>query len=263
MDLKESVLFSNENRHPWELARLEIIDRKLKKIERQFKKSDLTVLDIGSGDMFVVSELAKRHPAWKFLAVDNHFTPELIAQFASIHVGLNISMFETLEASRLAHPQTADAVTFFDVLEHMPDEVAFLKVLKVSGAVGKDTVLFATIPSYQKLFCSHDTFLVHYRRYTVPSMTAAMNRAGFERLKGGYFFSALLLPRIATVIKEKLMGAPKENGTGLTQWKGGKFLTGFIKNTLLADYFFSSLLLKIGIRFPGLSTFIICKPSAS
>lgn len=263
MDLKEATLFSNEGRHPWELARLEIIDRGLRRLAREKGTDDLRVLDIGSGDMFVVGELARRHPSWQFQAVDSYFSDAHIAQFSQQHAGLPIRMFRSLDECRAADPAPADAVTFFDVLEHMEDEVAFLKVLKASGAVAAHTRLFATIPSYQALFCSHDVFLVHYRRYTVPTMTAAMNKAGFERVRGGYFFFSLLPPRVLTVLKEKILGPPKGDGTGLSQWKGGKFVSSLIKGVLLADYYFSALILKTGLRIPGLSTFVVCKPSAS
>ena len=262
MDLKEVARFSNQRRHPWELARLEIIDTGLKRIHSESGKEKLNVLDIGSGDMFVVMELAKRNPTLEFFAVDNHYTPEILAQFSAQIQGLPIRMFSSLENFSAENKGSADVITLFDVVEHIDDDEGFLKSLLVYGFVSPQTKLFITVPSYQALFCSHDVFLEHFRRHNCKSIRRVTENAGFVKLRFGYFFFSLILPRIFTVIKEKILGASKKPGTGLSEWKGGKFKTSFIKGILMLDYLTGAFLSNLGIRFPGLSTYIVCKASA-
>ncbi len=261
MDIKEAARFSNQRRHPWELARLEIIDAGIKKIIRASGKDKLKVLDVGSGDMFVVSEIARRNPGIEIFAVDNHFTPEIMEQFSALIQGLTVRMFSSMEQLKKEFSGTVDLITLFDVVEHIDDDLGFLKSFHSLGFVSPQTQTFITVPSYQKLFCSHDVFLDHFRRHTCKTIQRVTAEAGFEKVRMGYFFFSLIPPRILTVLKEKLMGMPKHTGTGLSEWKGGSFKTSLIKGILMTDYRICAFFLKLRIRIPGLSTFIVCKAS--
>ena len=55
-----------------------------------------------------------------------------------------------------------------------------------------------TVPAFQCLFSSHDMFLEHKRRYTLPQVEEMVRAAGLEILSARYFF-ALLLPIAATL----------------------------------------------------------------
>lgn len=262
MDLKEVARFSNQGRHPWELARFEIIDAGIKKIISESGRDKLRVLDIGSGDMYVASEMARRNPKLEVLAVDNHFTPEIMNQFRGQIQSLPVRMFQNLEEVKNDFPGAFDLITLFDVVEHIDKDEAFLKSLRDFGFITKGTQMFITVPSYQALFCSHDVFLDHFRRHTCQTIKTLVEKVGFEKQRMGYFFTSLIPPRILTVLKEKIMGRPKDKGTGLSEWKGGKFKTNLIKGVLICDYRVSAFFLNLGIRIPGLSTFILCKASA-
>ena len=85
-----------------------------------------------------------------------------------------------------------------------------------------------------------------------------VQKASYEILDSGYFFTSLLIPRIMEVFKEKLVGR-KQNTTGLVEWGGGKELTQIIKSVLLTDFYFTYLLSRIGVNFPGLSTYCLCR----
>jgi hypothetical protein len=114
------------------------------------------------------------------------------------------------------------------------------------------------------LFCSHDNFLQHYRRYSNSQIVNLLKTTNYYIIANGYFFFILIFPRLVKIIKEKVFRFIKQNettGTGLTTWKGNKFVSSFIKNFLLFDYLITSSLLKIKIKVPGLSTFVICKKS--
>ena len=64
-----------ESRHPWETARLDVVDRLIAAHVRL--APDSTVLDVGCGDTFVAEQLSARYPGARFCAVDTAFTEDL------------------------------------------------------------------------------------------------------------------------------------------------------------------------------------------
>ena len=75
-------------------------------------------------------------------------------------------------------PQSLPAAGIFDVLEHMRDEAAFLARLRDLLADGGR--LYLTVPGGPLLWSADDVYAGHYRRYTLASLRAALERAGFE-----------------------------------------------------------------------------------
>jgi hypothetical protein len=122
-----------------------------------------------------------------------------------------------------------------------------------------ETIVVVTVPAYQFLFCSHDEWLEHYRRYSVKMLQQCLHQAKFTSIKSGYFFSTLLLPRILQKTKERFIKSNTKNVTGIGDWSGGGFLSTLIKNILLFDYKFSKILRCAGVKLPGLSCYGIFK----
>jgi len=245
-------------RHPWELARLEVVNELLSGV---IKNEDaFTILDIGCGDIFFISELSKKYPLVQFYAIDIAFTDDLIKTLQT-KANKNIRLFKTLDEASAYLNQPADIVLLLDVIEHIEHDKDFLKNLHAHKNIGEATHMMITVPAFQSLFCSHDHFLGHYRRYTNQNLKTTIEACGFKKIKLGYFFSSLILPRIFQVLKEKIMPPSKEESTtGLVEWNKGAGITSFIKNILIIDFkiykFISSL---TGIKLPGLSNYIICK----
>jgi hypothetical protein len=83
-------------------------------------------------------------------------------------------------------PGALPAVGLFDVIEHIEDDVAFLRSVRTklvpSGRV------FLTVPAYSWLWSSEDVAAGHYRRYTIRTLTAALDEAGFRQEFMSYFF---------------------------------------------------------------------------
>jgi len=121
-----------------------------------------------------------------------------------------------------------------------------------------------TVPAYQSLFCSHDHFLGHYRRYTNRSLKQTIEKAGFEKLKLGYFFFSLLMPRILQTLKERISKPDlSKSTTGLVEWGGGKGITSIIKGVLRLDHRIThGIKMLTGLSLPGLSNYILCKRRA-
>lgn len=97
----------------------------------------------------------------------------------------------TIESVDLA-PASLDAVSLFDVIEHLPDPVKMLtecrRVLRPSGR------LFVTVPAYQALWSDEDEYAQHHRRYDKALLEEHLRSAGFEVDFVSYFFQPLVAP---------------------------------------------------------------------
>jgi 2-polyprenyl-3-methyl-5-hydroxy-6-metoxy-1,4-benzoquinol methylase len=268
MDLAEAKRAKETNssygrqRHPWELARIEVVIRLLGKSIHNTK--GFTVADIGCGDLFFVQQMSLRFPEITFLAIDTAFTDELIAHYESDVQKLNIRIFRTLGEAATAFGKPVDVVLLLDVIEHIENDREFLGNLSGNRLIGADTQVMISVPAYQVLFSSHDVFLGHFRRYTDALLHRTIRDSGFERRRSGYFFFLLILPRLLATLSEYLSGRKENTSTGLVTWRGGRIVTTIIKNLLLLDFHFSQWIHKItGIRIPGLSNYILCQKRAS
>lgn len=86
---------------------------------------------------------------------------------------------------------TYDLIALLDVLEHIDDDQATLTSLRKKLA--NDGRLILTVPALPWLWSHHDIINHHKRRYTIRSLSAAADRAGFCVDQVGYF-NCLLLP---------------------------------------------------------------------
>jgi methyltransferase family protein len=259
MDLVEAKArgFESPVRHPWEQARLSLVHRLIQR-HANLRPGD-TVLDIGCGDTFVAEALARRYPGVQFNAVDSNFTDQLIDTFRARLTVPNVSLFASLESVPVSKP--AALVLLMDVIEHVPDDVAFLGGICQSAFVGRDTRLLITVPSFQSLFCSHDRFLGHYRRYSGATLRTLFNRVKLQCEEGGYLFASLLPVRVLQVLRERIAGS-REAPTDLATWGGGAAKARTLASVLTLDGRISLALVRVGIRIPGLSNFAICRKSA-
>lgn len=82
-----------------------------------------------------------------------------------------------------------DLITAFDVLEHIGDDVKFLKDVKNLLKPGGHILM--TVPAYQFLWSELDIVLKHYRRYRAGEVSSKLEGAGYEVKKISYFMSFL------------------------------------------------------------------------
>jgi trans-aconitate methyltransferase len=267
MDLKELKLTSSSEhaRHPWELARMEVIYSLLKSLAPELLEKEATIFDIGCGDIYLIQQLSKRIPQWQFYAVDTAFDDTLLSIYDVALKGSNIKAFNSLESAyKSMNVARVDIVLLLDVIEHIENDVGFLADLQQSALISVDTKFLITVPAYQSLFCSHDVFLAHHRRYSRRLLSTNVQRAGLLPFETGYFFGSLVMPRILQVVREKIFPKKKDDAKGVGAWKGKGGIDDFVKNVLLLDFrtsrFFSR---KLRITLPGLSTYVFCKTGMS
>lgn len=135
-----------------------------------------------------------------------------------------------------------DVVGMFDVLEHIPDDVAALA--HVRDAMRRESRLLLTVPAYPRLWSDFDVRAGHVRRYDRQSLARALDRGGF-RLEYLTPFMMPLLPLVwlhrrttrstsRDVIREELRVNPVVNAvcgtvlSGEASWlrAGGGIVTG-------------------------------------
>jgi hypothetical protein len=263
MDLKELELSAktNTSRHPWELARTSVVFDILKKHFQELQKEEITILDVGCGDTFFVETLSNKLPQAQCIAIDTAFDANALSFYREKFEGSKIQVFDSVEAASKLNKKEIAIVLLLDVIEHIDDDVKFLHWLKNTPGITSNTVFVITVPAFQALFCSHDVFLNHYRRYDNALLKKNIKEAGLTVMACGYFFSSLLIPRILSSFIEKMSSSSPEAAKGIGGWKENKLRDSILKNVLLADYKFTSLLTYLGIKLPGLSNYALCKKS--
>jgi hypothetical protein len=257
MDLIENQ-YINKNvlRHPWELARYKIIASKINQIIKYSNNDNISIIDIGCGDAYVINKLFYDFKFIDLNAVDINFTENNIQKLSSENSKINY--FNDLNMIKL-NPNHYYIILLNDVIEHVEDHNNFIKLIKLNIIDKLNSLsFFLTVPAYDNLFSRHDIDLGHYRRYTVKMLMEYNNILELKYKKFGYFFFSLFLARWIECRIEKLqLNSHSNEQIGVSSWKHGKVLTSIIKNMLIFDYTLSSYLNKIRITLPGLSTFII------
>jgi len=259
MDIKElnvNVEKESSQNHPWEYARARVIDCLLKKYLKKLPEEGF-VADVGCGDIFFVHQFVNKHPNFHAAAIDIAFNEEIIASLKEKYSDKEVLFFNDIKNVDL-QGKPASIVFLMDVCEHIEDDVAFLKSLTESNFVDKNTLFMITVPAFNSLYCSHDKWLGHYRRYDRKMLKDSIQKAGLKSDSDGYFFTSILLPRW---LKKKVESLQKQETevTGIGGWNGGKLVSKVYEWILLADFYFFRAFRFIGIKMPGLSTYAVCK----
>jgi len=254
MDIKE--LNVNQKRrtnrnHPWEHARAKVVCHLLK---NKFPTA-IQVIDVGCGDVFFLNQFCGKFEVSRAVAVDTAFTEDVVSQLKQNNE--NISFVNHIDQVDL-QGEKADVVFLMDVIEHIEDDVDFLKTLSRKEFISDKTLLMITVPAFNRLYCSHDKWLGHYRRYDLPMLQKHLNEAGFQIERGGYFFTSLLFPRFIQKLIEKAKSKDSDV-SGVGGWDKGICISTIYQWCLLIDFYSFNTLKYLGINMPGLSTYAICK----
>ena len=82
------------------------------------------------------------------------------------------------------------AVFLMDVVEHLDDDVAFVRSAAAHGKPGGVVVI--NVPAHQWLYSGYDTEAGHVRRYNRATMTAIIRKAGLEPIAVRYWGLSLV-----------------------------------------------------------------------
>ena len=81
------------------------------------------------------------------------------------------------------------ALTFFDVIEHIETPVSFIEA--VLEAYPNVTELVFTVPARQEIWTNFDEFNRHFMRYSLSDMNLVVEELGFRVVTNRYFFQSL------------------------------------------------------------------------
>lgn len=230
MDVREASISGNTARHPWELARVALVQGMVKRTGG----IPSSILDVGSGDAFVLESFQACYPAARVVGVE----PELDELARRPTVPLVKSLDDV-------GGQRFELVLLLDVLEHLEDDSGFLTRIVRDHLVPGGRVV-ATVPAHQWLFSEHDRFLKHFRRYSTAQFDELAEASGLRVITSGQLFHSLLPVRAA----QKAMGAI--GGSGVSNWDAGRALSAVVTGLLRADAILPTWL-------PGLSVFGVWK----
>lgn len=150
------------------------------------KMSPKLILDIGAGSGYFSKYLLYNTSATKAICVDIEYLGKKQEYFES----------KSIEFHKNYGPADADIVLMMDVLEHIDDDIGFLKEQISKVPIG--THFLITVPAFEFLWSGHDIFLGHKRRYTLNELEMRVREAGLEVVRGSYFF-AFILPLVIIV----------------------------------------------------------------
>lgn len=160
-------------------------------------------LDIGGGNG--ITALAMQQAGYDVTLVEPYASGIANARKR----GIRKTVQSTLEDYVNETTGAAPAAGFFDVMEHIADDKAFLKNINRLLLPGGQIML--TVPAFQSLWSENDVQLGHFRRYTLEKLSKLLAEAGFETTYQSYFFSLVWLPMwFARVLPEKF-GIRKNN----------------------------------------------------
>ena len=247
MDLSErhSDFSGGRDRHFWELARADFLLHLLKRYLPPDREG--TLLDIGCGDGYLLQRMGEAYPVRKFVAADPALDSDRIARIEATIPG-------RLRAMKKLPPETAgnaDAVTLFDLLEHIEDDREFLQSL--SGDAASGTLFFITVPAGSRLYGEHDRRLRHFRRYDRSEFRRLLKESQLEILELRSFFAALYPIRRLELL---LGGTGGDIGAGAVS---PPLLNAVLRAALYAEARLEAIPARIGFRLPGLSLEAVCR----
>lgn len=236
-------------RHPWEVVRARFFIALIERLG--IAGATESVLDVGAGDAWFAQQLQGALPSSTRLACwDAHYPVEDLPEAAQGVHGIEFS------AQRPAG--TFDGILMLDVIEHVEDDVGFVREV-VDGSLAPGGWVLVSVPAYQALFSGHDRALRHFRRYSPVAIGSVLESAGLEVRARGGLFHGLLGVRGAQVLRERYR-PPAQSPTGIGAWEGGARLTRVLTAALDAE---ARVSLAMGIRglpaLPGLTTWAFCR----
>jgi 2-polyprenyl-3-methyl-5-hydroxy-6-metoxy-1,4-benzoquinol methylase len=232
-------------RHPWETARVTAVQQIVAGLGLERPR----VLDVGSGDGYLVQAL---HRALRFadvVAQDIHLTDALAAELSRPGVEF---------VRELTDPSyRADLILLMDVLEHVESPVDFLAQL-ARERLSPDGRIVITVPAFQLLFTDHDRALKHFRRYQRDELIRDARSAGLTVLDSGYLFASLLPPRALSALRERLWPR-RQAAHGVGNWQGPSLVTQLLHGVLALDGRLCLAARARGVVVPGLTVWLTCK----
>ena len=192
MDLKELESGVDPKTHWYYQSKKIPLFRFFKQLAKKQAKR-LTVIDFGSGSGFFAYELLEAFPESidEVLLIDIGYSDEEI----------EASNTEKVKKLRFIPKGISDCVVIMmDVLEHIEDDYKILK--EIREAIAKNGHYFITVPAFMSVWSSHDVYLGHYRRYTIPMLGNLLKKCNCV-IENQYYIYGSIFPLVWAVRRMK------------------------------------------------------------
>jgi SAM-dependent methyltransferase len=143
------------------------------------------LFEVGSGNGSVA--LALQAMGIDLVAIE----PTLKDAITSRRRGVSRVICANLEEAGFGEHTLAN-LGLFDVLEHIEDDLAFLRTLR--RFIKPGGYFYCATPAWNQLWSAEDTAGGHFRRYNLGTLTRRCGAAGFRVAYTSYFFAPLVLP---------------------------------------------------------------------
>src|SRR5437763_2941425 len=183
------ILYKVEESHWWYIGRRRIIASFVERICREIKDRTPRILDVGCGtgaNLVMLSEFGDAEGV------------DISEDALSFCRERGLQNVRHGAAEKLPYEdETFDLVTALDVVEHLDDDVAGLREMRRVLHPGGHLLLF--VPTFMFLWGVQDEVSNHRRRYRMPELRSAVEKAGFRVERTTYanitFFMLVLLIR--------------------------------------------------------------------
>ena len=147
------------------------------------------LVEVGAG-MGAFSELllARRPESLALVEPSSDMYRILRGRMAGAGAGTQVSVYNSTFAGVADEVMAAsrpDSILYVNVLEHIEDDEAELKLVR--EALPEGGRLFIFVPALRWLYGGFDERVGHLRRYTKGELEEKCRRAGFRVVKSGYF----------------------------------------------------------------------------
>ena len=204
-----------QDHHWWFIGRRRLytdLTRHVLARDRGAPPADLAVLDVGCGA-----------GGWiRPLSVFGHVTGVELDEPSIAYCRL-IDLHRTLVGRSDAlpvRPGSMDLVCLWDVIEHVPDDVAVLR--EAAAALRPGGHVAVSVPAYQFLYANNDRVAHHQRRYTRSRLVAALRAAGLEVRKATYVNAILgvaIIPAVLLLKLKEQLSPDYDGETNNLSWK--------------------------------------------
>ena len=207
--------------------------------------------DIGGGNGFVAKGLEDQGISTVLVE------PGYLGCLNARNRGLKNIICSTIENASLIDG-SIEAIGLFDVVEHIENDVNFLKSINV--LLKKDGIVFISVPSYKVLWSKEDVSAGHFRRYTLKKIEEKLKNTGFSIEYSTYIFSFLPIPIFLFRSIPGWFGLHKTSNNNDKQKSEHKLKNGLVQKLLnrILDFEITKIKKGTKLRFGG-SCFIIAK----
>lgn len=141
--------------------------------------------DIGGGNGFQLQNIQKLNKNHKNILIEPGYEGCLNGRSRNIAYVYNMTFEEfDFEEFNIA------GVSMFDVVEHIEDDIAFLKGLYSN--LKKGTKVYITVPTHNYLWSDVDDYGGHFKRYNRKMVNQLAKDSGFKLIYFSYFFKYLM-----------------------------------------------------------------------